>query len=182
MFRTSVRHAAHRVGDGADPSTEALLVAGQPPHDAGDGEEDQIQERRVVPGEMRRLHPDGVVDGDGPERPEHELGDQTGDHHQDVEETDQSDGEPPSVELPVDEDQGHGDEIGEDEGDHASEADAAAPERSGQGDVADRADEAGDRDRGSDQGTPERLYRSRRGGQEEVGEGGVWDLGDEARQ
>ena len=56
-----------------------------------------------------------------------------------------------AVVLPVDEHQRERDEVGEDEADHAAEADAAVPERGRHRHVADRAHEADERDERTDE-------------------------------
>src|SRR5438445_11159165 len=86
---------------------------------------------------------------------EQELDDWAGAVHGRVEAGEQEAGHSPAVVLAVDVEDGQHDQVGEDEGKHAAEADAAIPEHRGERDVADRADEADDRDNGADDRSPE---------------------------
>src|SRR5581483_6749392 len=108
-------HAAHRV-DGVPPSAaEAVAVAVQPPEDGEHGEEHDVEERRVVPLEAGGDDLLRAVGGDGAGGGEEPLGDEPGGGHDGVEAAEEPQGQTVPVVLAVDEHQGQGDEVGEDE-------------------------------------------------------------------
>ena len=133
-------HAADRVDGVVHAAAEASPVLRQPPDAAGDHQEDEVQIGRVVPLELRAHHHEVPMLGDEAGGAEDRLGHQSRSHHDDVEEGHETHRHLPAVELGVDEDQRHGDEVGEDEGDHPAEGDPPGPQGGCQGDVAHRAD------------------------------------------
>src|SRR5207249_3452975 len=64
--------------------------------------------------------------------------------HRDIKRDKQEGGHLQSVVFAVDVEDWQHDQVGEDEGEHAAEADAAVPQYGGERDVADRADEGDD--------------------------------------
>src|SRR5439155_18617029 len=97
--------------------------------------------------------------GNQPEPLESEFDDKTGGNHRQVEGREQEPGHAPAVVLAVDVENWQDDQVSEDEGEDAAEADAAVPEHRRQWNVANRADEAEDRDEGSDDRSPELRER-----------------------
>ena len=107
---------------------------------------------------------------------EDELHDQAGRDHGRVEGGDEEAGHPPAVVPAVDVDDRQDDQVGEDERQHAAEADPAVPEDRGERDVPDRADEAQDGDQRTYEWPPE--LRERVVALEEQGTPeGVWHPG-----
>src|SRR5712692_10323696 len=78
-----------------------------------------------------------------------------GENHRDVRGDQEVEAHARAVVLPVDVEDGDDDQVGEDEADHATEADAAVPQHDRKRDVADGADEAEQRDDRRDDRIPE---------------------------
>ena len=84
-----------------------------------------------------------------------------------------------AVVLAVDGEDRQHDQVGEQERDHAGERDPAGPQHGGEGDVADRADEAEHGDERADDHVLDRRERRRGVREEQVLEEAVAELGDE---
>src|SRR6202050_3459423 len=133
----------------------------------GEDQEDDVQDGGVVTLDGG-LDYFGVPSGRGEaEAAEDQLGEVPGGGHGGVEGGQDEQHHLGAVVLPVDHQDRHDDQVGEDERDDAAEADAAVPQHRGEGDVADRADEAQQADDRADQRPPQ-FRRQRVAGEEQV--------------
>src|SRR5690348_8443254 len=157
-----LRAAAHHLEHRAAARTEETYQQRR-----GQQQEHDVEHRGVVPLHARVA--DLRVPGrrDEPEAAEQELDDVSGYDHGGVEDPEYGQHHPGAVVLPVDDQDRNDDQVGEDERDHAAEADPAVPQHGSQRHVADRADEAEQRDDRADDRPPE-LGGQRVPGQEQV--------------
>src|SRR5947199_7717355 len=121
----------------------------------GEKQEGNVQERGVVPGErgFDDLRPP-MLRNDA-KRLEAELDRERGEHHRGVEDAGDRGHHLPIVVPAIDVQDRQHDQIGEEEADHAAEADAAVRETGSKRDVTDRADERQYGDDGADQRSPQ---------------------------
>ncbi len=136
-IRDTNLHATDGVDGVAITTAKPLLVFGKPVDTNCQQDEEDVQIRRVVPLEVSGRDRQRPGSRDGMEQPEDAFGRKPSGCHKDIEQANDPKGELRPVELPVDEDQGHGNEVGEDEGDHATKRDSTGPQRSGKGNVPD---------------------------------------------
>ena len=141
-----VHHAEHGGAAGAEEAPE---------EDGGDGEEEEVEDGGVVPADAFGHDLRVAVLRDEVEGAEEELDGEGGEGHGGVEGPEQDRGDFEAVVLAVDVEDGKDDEVGEEEGDDATEGDATVPEDGREGNVADRADEGEDGDERADEGSPE---------------------------
>ena len=120
--------------------------------------------------------------GDEAEQAEQPVDGKRGGSHRDEHERGQANRERPSVVLAVDGDDREHDQVGEDERQHAGEADAARPEHGRKRHVSDRADEAQHGDQRADDDVLDRAERFGRVAQEERVERRVSEQADEPGQ
>ena len=93
----------------------------------GDQQEDDVEDGGVVPGDAGVGDFGCPIGGDEPEATEGELDDVTASDHGGVEDPKQGQHHLGAVVLPVDDQDRDDDQVGEDEGDDAAEADPAVP-------------------------------------------------------
>ena len=166
-------HAAHRVGCAAAHREPDERDEDERREDVQDELVVELDRAEDVAGRRPRF-------GDEAQRAEDEVDDDRREDHRHEHQRGDPQGEAGAVVLAVGEDDRQHDQVGEDEGHHAGEAQAARPQHGGQRDVADRADEAQHRDDGPDERAPQRLHGRGRVVEEEAVEEVVAQQRDEA--
>src|ERR1700730_3809988 len=133
----------------------------EPPDQNGSqAQEKDVEPCRIVPSD-RTLHDLRLsLRWCQPGNSEYPFNAQGSTRHRTVERDEQKPHHPPAIVLPVNVEDREHNEIGEYEGDHSPETDAAVPEHCGKRDVANRTYERNDGDEWTDQRPPERRqYR-----------------------
>src|SRR5882724_2204978 len=141
-----VHHAQHRGAAGFQ----------EPPNQqACENEKGDVEPARVIPSDGGLNDASVPLCRDKTEGPEYQLDNQRCRSHRRVEGNKQKAGHPPSVVFTIDVQDRKNDQIGEDEGDHATEADAAIPQYGSQRNIPDRANEGNDGYQRADDGPPQ---------------------------
>src|SRR5450755_246025 len=157
-----IRAAAHNLQHGPAPGPEEAHQ-----ESGSQQQEDDVENGGVVPLDALLSDLGRPLRRDEAQRAEEELDDVAGDDHGRVEDPEYGQHHLRPVVLPVDDQDRDDDQVGEDERRHAAEADPPIPQHPGQRHVADRADEAEQRDHRADHRPPQ-PGGQRVAGQEQV--------------